>query len=160
MSDTTDYLTEGVGRTPESDQDAAPAETRPRRRAAGLSGMLLPELQSLAGSLGITGTGRMRKGELVAAIQAKQSGNGAGQGSTPGQDQLPLGGPEATTSAPPAAGPADADPAPTTRTRQRRSASRPAGSPASTDEPAGGPVDTDTPAAAGPRGPRAARARR
>ncbi|HVE30057.1 MAG TPA: transcription termination factor Rho [Mycobacteriales bacterium] len=110
--------------------------------------MLLPELQSLAGSLGITGTGRMRKGELVAAIQAKQSGNGAGQGSTPGQDQLPLGGPEATTSAPPAAGPADADPAPTTRTRQRRSASRPAGSPASTDEPAGGPVDTDTPAAA------------
>ena len=78
MSDTTDYLTEGVGRTPESDQNAAPAETRPRRRAAGLSGMLLPELQSLAGSLGITGTGRMRKGELVAAIQAKQSGNGAG----------------------------------------------------------------------------------
>ena len=44
MSDTTDYLTEGVGRTPESDQNAAPAETRPRRRAAGLSGMLLPEL--------------------------------------------------------------------------------------------------------------------
>ena len=130
MSDTTDYLTEGVGRTPESDQNAAPAETRPRRRAAGLSGMLLPELQSLAGSLGITGTGRMRKGELVAAIQAKQSDNGAGQGSTPGQDQLPLGGPEATT---PAAGPADAGPAPTARTRQRRSASRPAGSPASTD---------------------------
>ncbi len=153
MSDTTDYLTEGVGRTTESDQGAAPAETRPRRRAAGLSGMLLPELQSLAASLGITGTGRMRKGELVAAIQAKQSGNGAGQGSTPGQDQLPLGAPEATTTAPPAAGPTDAEAAPAARTRQRRSASRPAGSPVTADAPAG----TD---AADDRRPTAARARR
>lgn len=41
--------------------------------------MLLPELQSLAGSLGITGTGRMRKGDLIAAIQERQAG-GAGQG--------------------------------------------------------------------------------
>jgi transcription termination factor Rho len=35
--------------------------------------MLLTELQRLASSLGITGVGRMRKGELVAAIQLKQS---------------------------------------------------------------------------------------
>ena len=76
MSDTTDYLTEGVGRTTESDQGAAPAETRPRRRAAGLSGMLLPELQALATSLGISGVGRMRKSDLVSAIQSRQSGNG------------------------------------------------------------------------------------
>ena len=74
MSDTTDYLTEGAGRTPESDQTAAPAETRPRRRAAGLSGMLLPELQSLAASLGISGTARMRKGELITAISERQNG--------------------------------------------------------------------------------------
>src|SRR6266581_4954877 len=39
-----------------------------RRRGGGLGGMLLPELQRLAQSLGMTGTGRMRKGELVAAI--------------------------------------------------------------------------------------------
>ena len=149
MSDTTDYLTEGAGRTPESDQTAAPAETRPRRRAAGLSGMLLPELQSLATSLGITGTGRMRKGELVAAIQAKQSGNGAGQGSTPGQDQLPLGTPEATTSSPPVAGPTGSDAPPATRTRQRRGASRPAGSPASAEAPAGSSVTADTQASSG-----------
>ena len=32
--------------------------------------MLLPELQSMAASLGISGTGRMRKGELIAAMQA------------------------------------------------------------------------------------------
>ena len=34
--------------------------------------MLLPELQRLAGDLGIAGTGRMRKGDLVAAISARQ----------------------------------------------------------------------------------------
>src|SRR5256885_6162384 len=38
--------------------------------------MLLPELQSLASSLGISGTGRMRKGELIAAIQERQGGEG------------------------------------------------------------------------------------
>jgi transcription termination factor Rho len=36
--------------------------------------MLLPELQTLAGDLGITGTAKMRKGELIEAIQARQSG--------------------------------------------------------------------------------------
>src|SRR2546429_4677848 len=38
--------------------------------------MLLPELQSMASSLGISGTGRMRKGELIAAIQERQGGEG------------------------------------------------------------------------------------
>ncbi|MBO0789298.1 MAG: Rho termination factor N-terminal domain-containing protein, partial [Actinobacteria bacterium] len=37
--------------------------------------MLVPELQRLAQSLGIAGGGRMRKGDLVAAIQAKQGGS-------------------------------------------------------------------------------------
>ncbi len=44
-----------------------------RKRTGGLSGMLLPELQSLAGSLGITAT-KMRKADLVSAIAAAQSG--------------------------------------------------------------------------------------
>jgi transcription termination factor Rho len=45
-----------------------------RRRAPGLNGMVLAELQQLAGSLGISGTGRMRKGQLIEAIQAAQGG--------------------------------------------------------------------------------------
>jgi transcription termination factor Rho len=39
--------------------------------------MLLPELQTMASSLGIPGTGRLRKGQLIAAIQnAQQAGDG------------------------------------------------------------------------------------
>jgi transcription termination factor Rho len=53
--------------------DAAAAGTR-RRAGAGAAGMLLPELQRLAQSLGMTGTARMRKGELVAAIEQRQGG--------------------------------------------------------------------------------------
>src|SRR4051794_41097480 len=50
----------------------------PRRRSAGgLAGKLLPELQQLAGDLGITGTARMRKSELIAAIQERQGGGKA-----------------------------------------------------------------------------------
>jgi transcription termination factor Rho len=51
-----------------------------RRRGGGLGGMLLPELQRLAQSLGMTGTGRMRKGELIAAIQQRQASGGSGGG--------------------------------------------------------------------------------
>jgi transcription termination factor Rho len=40
--------------------------------------MLLPELQRLAQSMGITGTGRMRKGQLIEAIQSKQGGQVTG----------------------------------------------------------------------------------
>jgi transcription termination factor Rho len=53
--------------------DAAAAGTR-RRAGTGAAGMLLPELQRLAQSLGMTGTARMRKGELVAAIEQRQGG--------------------------------------------------------------------------------------
>ena len=57
--------------------DVLPAAERSeplaKKRSSGLSGMLLPELQSLAGSLGIS-AGRMRKAELIDAIKAAQSG--------------------------------------------------------------------------------------
>jgi transcription termination factor Rho len=43
------------------------------RGGAGLPGMLLPELQRVAQSMGITGTGRMRKGQLIAAIEERRS---------------------------------------------------------------------------------------
>ncbi len=49
-----------------------------RRGGPGLSGMLLADLQRLAQSMGITGTGRMRKSQLIEAIQGRQ-------GSAPGQ---------------------------------------------------------------------------
>lgn len=47
------------------------------RRGSGLSGMLLPELKQMASSLGISGVSGMRKGDLVAAIAARQSGTSA-----------------------------------------------------------------------------------
>ncbi|HXZ63626.1 MAG TPA: transcription termination factor Rho [Streptosporangiaceae bacterium] len=42
--------------------------------AGGLSAMLLPDLQRVAQSLGITGTARMRKGQLIAAIEERRRG--------------------------------------------------------------------------------------
>jgi transcription termination factor Rho len=49
-----------------------------RSPGRGLSGMLLPELQRLAQSMGITGVGRMRKSQLIEAIQSRQGGPAAG----------------------------------------------------------------------------------
>jgi transcription termination factor Rho len=47
--------------------------------------MVLPELKALAGSLGISGTGGMRKSQLIAAIQEKQAQNaGGGEASSAG----------------------------------------------------------------------------
>src|SRR4051812_41416789 len=61
----------------------------PRRRSGGgLAGKLLPELQQLAGDLGITGTAKMRKSELIAAIQARQSG-GANGGAPTAEKAVP-----------------------------------------------------------------------
>ncbi|MBD0293409.1 MAG: transcription termination factor Rho [Jiangellaceae bacterium] len=56
-----------------------------RRRAGGLDGMVLPELQQLAGSLGISGVARMRKSQLVDAIRAAQGDQPAGQNPMAGQ---------------------------------------------------------------------------
>ncbi len=79
MSDTTtDVFTrsaadEGAPSTAARGNGQSTAATR--RRAGGLNGMLLPELQQLASTLGVKGTARMRKSQLVEAIQAAQSGN-------------------------------------------------------------------------------------
>ncbi|MEO3816625.1 transcription termination factor Rho [Plantactinospora sp. B24E8] len=70
MSDTTD-VTSDVSNVA---GEATAGSTRRRRTGTGLSAMLLPELQSLAASLGISGTARMRKGELISAISERQSG--------------------------------------------------------------------------------------
>ncbi len=44
------------------------------RRSGALTAMRLAELQGLASSMGISGTTKMRKGDLVAAIKARQNG--------------------------------------------------------------------------------------
>ncbi|MER7249180.1 transcription termination factor Rho [Kribbella sp. NPDC000426] len=68
--------------------DAA-ATTAPRRRKAGggLEGMLLPELKQLAGTLGIKGTGALRKGQLIEAIKAAQAGGSTARGGSTGSSR-------------------------------------------------------------------------
>ncbi len=79
VSDTTTDLVDArpePGTAPDSTHGSAPAESRPRRKAAGLNGMVLAELQAVAGSLGIGGTAKMRKGQLIEAINAAQAPSG------------------------------------------------------------------------------------
>ncbi|NUS73303.1 MAG: transcription termination factor Rho [Corynebacteriales bacterium] len=121
MSDTTETLSSPTVAT---DTQAQASSSRPRRRASGLSGMLLPELKRLAGELGIS-VGGLRKGDLVAAIASKQAGEAGSATPAPAQ----------------ASEPAAEQSAPTRSSRPRRRASRPAGAPVSgeaeaTNEPA------------------------
>nr|WP_222109446.1 transcription termination factor Rho [Streptomyces cupreus] len=48
-----------------------------RRRGTGLEGMVLAELQQVASGLGIRGTARMRKSQLIEVIKEAQAGGGA-----------------------------------------------------------------------------------
>ncbi|MFE2024466.1 transcription termination factor Rho [Streptomyces hygroscopicus] len=102
MSDTTDLM--GVNASGTSDSgvgnNAAPATDAPapasgaatgaaprrRRSGTGLDAMVLAELQQLASSLGIRGTARMRKGQLIEVIKEKQA---AGSGSAQGSESTP-----------------------------------------------------------------------
>ncbi|KOG63381.1 transcription termination factor Rho [Streptomyces griseoflavus] len=84
MSDTTDLMgvrTDGSATAPATDAPAAPA--RRRRSGTGLDGMVLAELQQVASSLGIKGTARMRKSQLIEVIKEKQA-QGAGAASAKG----------------------------------------------------------------------------
>src|SRR6201997_4190964 len=80
VSDTTEVLS---GADPASGEspighpaaDSAGAAPRSSGRSGGdLSKLLVSELQRIAQELGISGTGRMRKGDLVAAIQERTGG--------------------------------------------------------------------------------------
>ncbi|MFF5085915.1 transcription termination factor Rho [Streptomyces niveus] len=78
MSDTTDLM--GVS-ADNSVDTAAPAEgaatgttSRRRRSGTGLDGMVLAELQQVASGLGIRGTARMRKSQLIEVIKEAQGG--------------------------------------------------------------------------------------
>ncbi|MFH8841291.1 transcription termination factor Rho [Streptomyces sp. NPDC017868] len=84
MSDTTDLM----GVTADSSVDtAAPAAgatgtARRRRSGTGLDGMVLAELQQVASGLGIRGTARMRKSQLIEVIKEAQAGGSAAPAKT------------------------------------------------------------------------------
>jgi transcription termination factor Rho len=70
--------------------DGAAAATGRRRQGTGLSALRLPELQQVAQQMGIAGTARMRKSQLIAAIQEKQGGGAVTEprrGSAPSADR-------------------------------------------------------------------------
>jgi transcription termination factor Rho len=60
-------------------QDAASASgAAPKKRGGGLNSMLIADLKQMAGGMGISGAGTMKKAQLVEAIKAAQSGGRAG----------------------------------------------------------------------------------
>ncbi|HEY3924937.1 MAG TPA: transcription termination factor Rho [Acidothermaceae bacterium] len=79
MTETTDAPT--LAASPEGDAETGGARTKRRTAGTGLTSMVLPELKALAATMGISGTGAMRKGDLIAAIQSGQSSaSGAAKG--------------------------------------------------------------------------------
>lgn len=81
VSDTTDLMGVTADKSVDS---AAPAEgaatgttARRRRSGTGLDGMVLAELQQVASGLGIRGTARMRKSQLIEVIKEAQAGGGS-----------------------------------------------------------------------------------
>ena len=137
MTDTTDFA-------------AAPAADESPRRSGGLSTMRLAELQGLASSLGLSGTAKMRKGDLVTAIRARQSGGPAAAAPVASTEHTA---PAASSaSGVQAAAPAQdvATAAPTGRAvRTSRRAGRPAGS----ADPAQGGQEAGAPRENGAQGP-------
>jgi transcription termination factor Rho len=114
VTDTTDLVA-----TP----DQGSGETT--RRSGGLSTMRLAELQSLATSLGITGTAKMRKGDLVTAIRTRQSGGApaavateSGDGQRPARTSRRAARPQGGSTA-------EQSPAPTGQSEQARSETQP-----------------------------------
>ncbi|MFD7259658.1 transcription termination factor Rho [Streptomyces sp. NPDC059874] len=76
MSDTTDLM--GAADTSvDTSAPAAGAAPKRRRTGTGLDGMVLAELQQVASGLGIRGTARMRKSQLIEVIKETQAGGGA-----------------------------------------------------------------------------------
>jgi len=69
-------------RAPAGSDGAAAGKGR-RRQGTGLSALLLSELQQVAQQMGIPGTARMRKSQLIAAIQERQGGGTAGSRPAP-----------------------------------------------------------------------------
>ena len=82
MSNTLDLVDAPTGGGEEASPAPSESAPRARKRAAGLSGMVLSELQAVASGLGISGTGRMRKTQLIEAIRERQGGGSGGSSSS------------------------------------------------------------------------------
>src|ERR1700733_14464421 len=76
VSDTTEVLSGAGSASGEAPvgQSAGSAPRQAGRSGGDLSKLLVSDLQRIAQELGISGTGRMRKGDLVAAIQERTGG--------------------------------------------------------------------------------------
>jgi transcription termination factor Rho len=82
VTETTDAPT--LAASPDGDAESGGARTKRRTAGTGLTSMVLPELKALAATMGISGTGAMRKGDLIAAIQSGQStANGSASATAP-----------------------------------------------------------------------------
>jgi transcription termination factor Rho len=91
VSDTTELLSDAaapapgetlIGQPAAGPEGTVAAASRPQGRPVGdLSKLLVPDLQKIAQQLGIPGAGRMRKGQLVAAIEEHQIGGRASSAS-------------------------------------------------------------------------------
>nr|WP_006346608.1 transcription termination factor Rho [Streptomyces sp. SID5473]EIF92523.1 transcription termination factor Rho [Streptomyces tsukubensis NRRL18488] len=81
VSDTTDLMGVTADTSVDTSAPAAGAASgttsRRRRSGTGLEGMVLAELQQVASGLGIRGTARMRKSQLIEVIKEAQAGGGA-----------------------------------------------------------------------------------
>jgi transcription termination factor Rho len=96
VSDTTDLMGVRADNTVAASEAAAPATgaatasaSRRRRSGTGLEGMVLAELQQVATGLGIKGTARMRKGQLIETIKERQAGGGAAAPQATASDGAP-----------------------------------------------------------------------
>ncbi|MEU8616929.1 transcription termination factor Rho [Streptomyces sp. NPDC048623] len=87
MSDTTDLMGVTADNSVDTAAPAAGAATgstaRRRRSGTGLEGMVLAELQQVASGLGIRGTARMRKSQLIEVIKEAQAGGSAAGSAAP-----------------------------------------------------------------------------
>jgi transcription termination factor Rho len=73
-------VTETIESTPAERADTGAAA--PKKKSGGLNSMLLADLKSMAGGLGVRGVGSMKKAQLVEAIKAAQSGGPSGSQSS------------------------------------------------------------------------------
>ncbi|MGW1049614.1 transcription termination factor Rho [Streptomyces sp. NPDC001118] len=93
MSDTTDLMGARVEETaaaPATDASApATGAGSRRRRGTGLEGMVLAELQQVASGLGIRGTARMRKSQLIEVIKEAQAAGGSAPKAEPATETKP-----------------------------------------------------------------------
>jgi len=135
--------------------DSATAAAPASRAAGSLSALRLPQLQALAAELGIPGTGRMRKVDLLAAIRDHQSGLPQRGGAASPDAPAPRAAQPESTPEPRTAEPRTAEArTPEPRTPEARTSETPAGDTAPAQDVAPQPETASSPAAEPTTAPR------